>query len=378
MPRLKSSLDPATSARHRPVGEAVGREVHPRLCEPRRRTGKPDDGGVEGKTERTTAERNREQQQLPSLGPHYEAKLHVTLTSVWQNKLLILATITAALTIGIALTLMTPKTYTAEAYIREGFATFATDAKDSLRRQSQTKAVPEASGGAAVPVDASELVETRSRLLQSRQLARGVVERLGLERIRPAIAIGPVASWLWSTFYGDAARVPGYEGDMAAERLLRGLSVETEPRVYGIVVRYSARDPELAALITNAFVVEFREAIRRQILSQERDLAERALSEALATLGEKHPKVMEAKARVEAADALLREQSEKKTTEATHRAAEDGNVSLAQAVTVPSSPNPVVFIGVALFVGVVGGILMAAFRPLPIGRSSSDRRPQAV
>jgi uncharacterized protein involved in exopolysaccharide biosynthesis len=278
-----------------------------------------------------------------SLGPHYEEKLRVTLTNVWRNKLLVIATVTAALMIGIALALMMPKTYTAEAYIREGFA---------------TKAVPDASGGAAISVDASVLVETRSRLLQSRQLARGVVERLGLERIRPAVGKGPFASWLWSTFYGDATRVPGYEGDMAAERLLHGLSVRTEPRVYGIVVRYSAGDPELAALITNAFVVEFREAIKRQILSQQRGSAERALLEELATFGEKHPKVMEAKARLETADALLREQSEKTTTEENYSVTE-----LAEIVR--SSPNPVVCIGVALLVGVVGGILMAAFRTLP-------------
>lgn len=286
-----------------------------------------------------------------SLGPYYQEKLRIKLTNVWRNKLLVLATVSVALMIGIALALMMPKTYTAEAYIREGLV---------------TKGVSDASGGAAIPVEASVLVETRSRLLQSRQLAREVVERLGLERIRPVIGTDPSKSWLWSTFYGDATRVPGYEEDMAAERLLHGLSVKTEPRVYAIVVCYTARDPELAALITNAFVVEFREAIRRQILSQQRDSAERALSEALSTFGEKHPKVMEAKARLEAAHALLREQSQMKTTEEEeiHHAAEDGNVSLAQAVAVPSSPNPKVCIGVALLIGLVGGILMAAFRPL--------------
>ena len=114
------------------------------------------------------------------------------------------------------------------------------------------------------------LVETRSRLLQSQQLARRVVERLGLERIRPAVSEGLFSSWLRAKFYGDA-RAPGYPEDMAAKRLLRGLSVTTEPRSYLIAVRYTAGDPELAALITNAFVVEFLQTIRLRILFQQRD-----------------------------------------------------------------------------------------------------------
>jgi uncharacterized protein involved in exopolysaccharide biosynthesis len=286
-----------------------------------------------------------------SLGPHYEEKLGLTLAKVWRSKLLVIASVTFALMLGIALALMTPKTYTAEAYIREGFA---------------TKAVPNASGGPAVGVDASVLIETRSRLLQSRQLARKVINRLGMERIGTAVGkSGPFASWLSSTFYGDAASAPGHDEDIAVERLLHGLSVTTEPRVYGVVVRYSAGNPDLAALITNAFVVEFREAINRQFLSQQRDSAERALSESLATFGQKHPKVMEAKARLQAVDALLTEQSEQRTTEGFDRAAEDGNVSLAQPVTIPSSPNTVAYVGVALFIGAVGGILLAVFRSPP-------------
>ena len=44
------------------------------------------------------------------------------LTVVWRHKLLVLATIAAALVIGIALALVMPKRYTAEAYVRGGFA----------------------------------------------------------------------------------------------------------------------------------------------------------------------------------------------------------------------------------------------------------------
>ena len=58
-----------------------------------------------------------------SLGPHYEDKLRVVLTNVWRHKLLVIVTVAAALVIGIALAIMMPNGYTAEAYLREGFGT---------------------------------------------------------------------------------------------------------------------------------------------------------------------------------------------------------------------------------------------------------------
>ena len=125
---------------------------------------------------------------------------------------------------------------------------------------------------------------------------------------------------------------------MAARKLLRGLSVRTEPRVYLIVLRYTAGDPERAALIVNAFVVEFLQTITLQTLYHQREAAERTLLEERATLGEKHPKVIEAQMRLQAADALLNAQQMGKTTEEIERTG-GGNVTFAQADMVPSSPK---------------------------------------
>ena len=130
---------------------------------------------------------------------------------------------------------------------------------------------------------------------------------------------------------------PEFQEDMAARKLLRGLSVRTEPRVYLIVLRYTAGDPERAALIANAFVVEFLQTITLQTLYHQREAAERTLLEKRATFGEKHPKVTEAQMRLRAADALLNAQMGK-TTEEIERTG-DGNVTFAQADMVPSSPK---------------------------------------
>ena len=294
------------------------------------------------------------------LGYHFEGALRATLTSVWDRKLLVAATAAGALMIGIVALLTTPPRYTAEAYVRGDFA-------DSFSTSYRTSSGGTSSGGTVVALDASMLVETRSRLLQSQQIARRVVERLGLERIRPAVSEGLFSSWL-AKFHGDA-RAPGYPEDIAAERLLRGLSVKTEPRVYLIAVRYTAGDPELAALITNAFVAEFLQTTRLRTLFLQRDWAQQALSDDLATLGAKHPKVLEARMRLEAADALLKTELSKTTTEIERISG--GNVTFAQATPIPSSPKAPVFIGIALLVGLAGGITMAA-----ISGHKTSRRPK--
>jgi uncharacterized protein involved in exopolysaccharide biosynthesis len=168
---------------------------------------------------------------------------------------------------------------------------------------------------------------------------------------------------LQAQFYGEVARTPGFQEDLAARKLLGGLLVKTEPRVYQIVVQYAARDPELAVLIANAFMVEFLQTRTLQTLSQQRDAAERELGAERATLGENHPRVIQAKARLEAADGLLKAQLSK-TTEEIERTGGEG-VIFAQAVSVPSSPNPLVSIVLALVGGLGAGIALAALRGRP-------------
>jgi uncharacterized protein involved in exopolysaccharide biosynthesis len=293
-----------------------------------------------------------------SLGPHYEDKLRVVLTNVWQHKLMIIVTVAASLVIGIALAIMMPKEYTAEAYLREGFGPEEAISPDD---KSGT--------GKLIALDASMLVETRARLLQSQGFAQRVVHRLG--GAHHFVSGSGFSSWWRAQFYGAAARNPEFQQDMAARKLSRGLSVRTEPRVYLIVLRYTAVDPERAALVANAFVVEFLQTLTLQTLYHQREAAERTLVEERATLGEKHPKVMEAQMRVQAADALLNAQMGK-TTEEIERTA-SGNVTFAQADMVPSSPNPPILIALTLLIGLGGGIAMAAFR----GRAEVGSRAQS-
>ena len=277
----------------------------------------------------------------PSLGIEYKQVVAETLGKLARHKLLILAIVATALVLGVVAMLSMPKRYTADAYIREGFA-----ASDSSGAASATSVRP-------IGYDASLLVETRSHLFQSHQLARQVVESLGLDRLRPVVGQGRLSSWLQAALYGDATKAPGYQIDMAAATLIRNLSVKTEPRVYQIVLRYSAKDPELAADITNAFLVAFIRTTTLQKLSGQRAAAQTALSESLATLGDRHPKVREARMRLTSVDSLIKEQLGKSPDDILKSAGE--NVTFAEASLVPSSPDPPLILGIALFLGMAAG-----------------------
>jgi uncharacterized protein involved in exopolysaccharide biosynthesis len=275
---------------------------------------------------------------------HSEELLYATIASLWRRKLLMVAIIVTALALGSIAALVMPERYTSRAYIRGGFA--ASDAVVTNDDRS--------SGAPGVSLALERVIETHSRLLQSDQLARRVVERLGLERLRPEVGEG---SWLPSQFYGNAADVSGHQEDMAATRLLRSLSVKTDPRAYLVAVGYTAADSGLAALIVNAFVAEYLRSTKLQTLSQQRSSAQASLSKQLSTFGDKHPKVTEARGRLAAADNLLEEQLSKSSEEILQAAGQ--NVTLAQPTTIPSSPSPLFVVGLSLLAGLVVGTGLA-------------------
>jgi uncharacterized protein involved in exopolysaccharide biosynthesis len=269
---------------------------------------------------------------------HTEVTLYLSLSSLWRRKLLIVAIVATALGLGIIAVLVMPQRYTAEAYIRG-----AVTASDALAKND------EGSSAAIISLDLSRMIETQSLLLRSHQLARRVVEQLGPEKLRSEVGEGG-----WLEFYSKRADIPARQEDMAATRLLHGLSVTTDPRAYLITVRYTARDPELADLITNAFVAESLRSIRLQILSQQRSSTQASLSERLVKFGDKHPRVIEKRLGLQAIDSLS-----EKWQHATHdeilRAAGE---NVTQAMALPSSPIRFV-ISLHVLVGVLVGVGVA-------------------
>ena len=126
-----------------------------------------------------------------------------------------------------------PERYTAQAYIRGEFV-----ASDTLPMQVKNMRhwVHEHRTYELGP-GARDRDSDRG-LLQSNRLARRVVQQLGLERLQPLseptwMAAGHLP---WS-----AAQSPEDQVDIAAGKLLNGLSVTAIPRAYLITVRYTHR-----------------------------------------------------------------------------------------------------------------------------------------
>ena len=164
-----------------------------------------------------------------SLDVGFGEVLHALLASLWRRRLLVGTIVAAALALGIIALLVITPSYTPEASIRGGFV-----ASNAVAKDEDSKGAP------SVSLDLMRVIETQSRLLQSQDLARRVVQQLGLERLQPELI---ESHWLPNPFHGSAADPKPDETDLAAAKLLRGLSVASDPlRTYLIKVRYTGTD----------------------------------------------------------------------------------------------------------------------------------------
>ncbi len=275
-----------------------------------------------------------------------EEILTAMLGGLWRRKWLVVAAIAAAIGLGIIAVLVMPHRYSAEAYIRGEF--FA--APDMVAKDDESVTT------GSTDLDLGRVIETQSRLLQSHPLARRVVQQLGSEQLRPLV--------------GSAAKTPGDEVDIAAKKLLGGLSVTNDPHSYLLTIRFKAGDPDLAELVTNAFVAELLRSAKLQTLYKQRSLAQDTLSKQLAKFGAKHPGVAIAKMRLAAMDELLKEEQ----IEAAEAVLRTAGENVTKAISVRSSANFVIALfllsGLVIGVGAAlwlerGTMLATSLRPSP-------------
>src|SRR5262245_61796998 len=118
--------------------------------------------------------------------PHYEKVAARTLKSVVAHFRLIASLVVVALVLASLVIPLLPRKYSAEALIYP-----------RLYSEEQVKSVPLAS------VEASSLIATEARLLQSDEFLRGVVQRVGLDKeveaARSHFGAG-ILDWLRATF----------------------------------------------------------------------------------------------------------------------------------------------------------------------------------
>jgi uncharacterized protein involved in exopolysaccharide biosynthesis len=258
--------------------------------------------------------------------------LQSALASLWRRKRLVLGIAALAIVLGVIAVLVMPARYTAEAYIRGFF-----DGSYQV-----TKADDAASTG-PISLDLARVIETQSRWLQTQELARRVVQQLGLERLSPDV--------------GEAVETRGDKNASAATKLLRRLWVTSDPRAYLITVSFTSGDPKLAELVANTFVAEVLRSTKVQSLFQQRAYTQTKLSSQLAKFGGKHPKVAELTSQLVSINHSLERLMEESSGAILLTAGEN----VTKAIAAPSTPHPLRVVGLFLFVGILIGTGVALF-----------------
>ena len=277
---------------------------------------------------------------------HYEEVARDTLGILWHQKPLIVGILLVALSVAsIALVLIGPR-YSAEAVIQLNF----------IREEPATGAKTQS----IATVDAVALVDSAARAIRSRATANAVVARLGLDK-DPDFAR---ESTLWRVLSGVRAALGLGEAtptprDLAANQLMRKVTVANEPRSYLISIAVTTRDPEQAAKFANVVALEY---LRGQMLQQLADVqaaAERELTQLSSVYGVRHPSYVLARTRLDTLQNRLTALRDGSPDDDTVRLVIGQSFVAAEKTLVPSGPNIILILGLTAGAALGVGIWLA-------------------
>jgi uncharacterized protein involved in exopolysaccharide biosynthesis len=287
---------------------------------------------------------------------YYEEVARDTLGILWHQKPLIVGILLVALSVAtIALVLIGPR-YSAEAMIQLNF----------LREESATGTKTQS----IAAVDAVALVDGTVRAVRSRATANAVVARLGLDK-DPDFARELT---LWRVLSGVRA-VLGLEGatptprDLAANQLMRRVTVANEPRSYLVSIAVTTRNPEQATTLANVVALEYLRGQLLQQLSDTQSAAERELTQLSSVYGVRHPSYVLARTKLDTLQNRLTALRDGPPDDDTVRFVLGQSFVAAERILVPSGP-PIILIlgltaGAALGIGTWLALWLARARAQP-------------
>lgn len=275
--------------------------------------------------------------EVAQLRTHYHGVVYDALHTVWRYKLLVTLFITAGLAAAAVAIIWLPPRYTSEAILQVNFNRDEPSTTTKIQRVASTEAVA--------------IVETAMRIMRSRALASAVVSRLGLDEdaaySRPSRVLGMIrlARDSLGLHLTPAEPTPH---DLAVERLMNALRINIESRSYVISIAISAAQPERAALIVNTVALEYLRSQRLHQLVEMQRTAERDVVDLNPIFGARHPRAAEANAKLQELQARIA--GLRNGDPLADAAIAVGDLLPAEAVRVPSGPNPSVIIAIALVV----------------------------
>jgi uncharacterized protein involved in exopolysaccharide biosynthesis len=269
--------------------------------------------------------------EVAPLRGYYQGIAYDVLRTLWRHRRLVTWFAAGGVAIAIVAMVVISPRYTSEALLQVNFS------RDEPSTTTKTQRI--------ASMEAAAVVESALRILKSRALAAAVVSRLGLAN-DPEFAGQPsrLMRVIWSVrkVFGLSASVPTAH-DLATDRLAGALQVNIVPRSYVISVAISAGDPQRAAQLANAVVLEYLRGQQVQHLADLQRMLEREIADMSALYGAYHPRSVDAKERFQELQRRIVE-LRRVDTPAEVSPTDNGEFLAAEAVLIPSGPNlPIVF-----------------------------------
>ena len=204
------------------------------------------------------------------------AKLGVLL---WRRKYFVAAFCAVGVLVASVVAISLANWYTSEVVVQTRFP------------RPDSKSQPE------VFLNATSVIQTEVSLIRSREIAEGVVARLGLTQ-DPSFAEHSFLldrALALTTFWHSRPSFSTVSAtSVIAAQLLKNLDVKNDAGSLLIMISYRSTSPEQSARIANAFAEEY-------LRTREEKAAQRHLADLATTYGPKHPSVLKAQSQLEEA-----------------------------------------------------------------------------
>lgn len=203
--------------------------------------------------------------------------------------------------------------------------------------------------------DAAAIVETQVGLLQSEGLARSLADRLEAKEFPPR---GWLGTALQNYFPDEPEIAARKEYDRRIGYLQENLKIESDRRNYLVKVSFVSPTSEHASRIANAFASSYIFNREIQRLADLKATAQRAYREQSAMLGERHPQVLSASSRLEAAQSALQNAESRNFILTPQELREKGRVMPAEPTTRSAGPGPLSALALGGIVGLITMLIL--------------------
>lgn len=268
------------------------------------------------------------------------------LSTLWNHKWLICAVTAALVALNMIVLALTPSQYTSEAILELNFNREVPASSITANRQLAS-------------VDPGALVNGAAADLGARYNVSRVVTRLHLDE-NPELTRQSFVSGLIGKARGliglGSPQLPAHE--IAVNDLLRKLTIAIKAHVYVIGTAYTDTNPQTAAKIANALVIEHLRGERLKELLEQRTAATLELSALTQKVGILHPMYIEAQNRVDHIDAEMKGVEASEADPAKFLPAGQ-YLTLAEPILTPTGPKRFIILVMGLFAALGLGILAA-------------------